>query len=203
MRLIRIQLQGQIDIAIHPREARRHHAENRVGLVRELDGLSDHGRIAPIVPLPELVTQHCHGQRILSVRRVGRDDVSAQQGRQAEELESGPAHHDRVDVIGHITARDRLARKVEGSYVLNGMRLPKLVNLRTSQPKGSIVAGVVRRPDVADPVDSRVRPGMEHSIVEDAVDSNGCTNAKGERKDRGKRETWVTEDLPERKTEIL
>jgi hypothetical protein len=83
------------------------------------------------------------------------------------------------------------------------MRLPKLANLRTSQPPGVIAAGVIRNPDVADPFDSRVRPGMEHSVVEDAVDSNGCADAEGERKDRGKGETGVTEDLPERKTEIL
>ena len=44
---------------------------------------------------------------------------------------------------------------------------------------------------------------MEHSVVENAVDSNGCANTKGERKDRGKGETRVTEDLPEGKTEIL
>jgi hypothetical protein len=44
---------------------------------------------------------------------------------------------------------------------------------------------------------------MEHSVIEDAVDGHGCANAKGERKDRGKGETGVTEDLPERKTEIL
>jgi hypothetical protein len=44
---------------------------------------------------------------------------------------------------------------------------------------------------------------MEHSVVEDAVDGYGCANAKGERKDGGKGETGVTEDLPERKTEIL
>ena len=31
----------------------------------------------------------------------------------------------------------------------------------------------------------------------------GCANAKGGRKDRGKGETGVTENLPERKTEIL
>jgi hypothetical protein len=44
---------------------------------------------------------------------------------------------------------------------------------------------------------------MENSVIEDAVDGDGCANAKGERKDRGQRETGVTEDLTERKTEIL
>jgi hypothetical protein len=44
---------------------------------------------------------------------------------------------------------------------------------------------------------------MEHSVIEDAVDGHGCANAKGERKDRCKGETGVTEGLPERKTEIL
>ena len=100
MPLIRFQLQGQIDLAIHPREARRHHAKNRIGLVGELDGLSYDVGIPAIMPLPELVTQHRHRLRILSVRRVGRNHVSAQQGRQAEKLESGTGHHDRSHIIG-------------------------------------------------------------------------------------------------------
>ena len=55
----------------------------------ELDGLSDDRGIATVVPLPELEAQHCHGLRILAVRRVGGDKVAAQQGRQAEELDMG------------------------------------------------------------------------------------------------------------------
>jgi hypothetical protein len=155
------------------------------------------------VPLPELVTEHCLGLRILSFGRVGRDDVSTQQCWQAEELESGTARPDRVDVLGHITARDRLTREGEDSYVLSGMRLAQLTNLRTRQTPGPIVASVVSNPDVADPVDSRVRPGMEHRVIEDAVNGNGGADAKGERKDRGEGEGWVTENLPERKAEIL
>jgi hypothetical protein len=44
---------------------------------------------------------------------------------------------------------------------------------------------------------------MEHGVVEDAVDRNGGANAKCERKDRRKGKAWITEDLPERKAEIL
>ena len=31
------------------------------------------------------------------------------------------------------------------------------------------MAGVVRNPDVADPVDSRVRPGVKHRVIKDAI----------------------------------
>ena len=124
-------------------------------------------------------------------------------GGETEELEGGPGHHDRVDVFGHITACDRLTCEGEGRYVLSGMCLAQLPDLRTGESPGSVAAGIVRNPDVADPVDPRIRPGMEHRGVQDAVDSNRGAYAEGERKDRGKGKSRVTENLPERKAEIL
>jgi hypothetical protein len=44
---------------------------------------------------------------------------------------------------------------------------------------------------------------MEHSVVQNAVDSDCSANAKGERKDSREREARVADDLPEGKAEIL
>src|SRR5580692_3086804 len=65
------------------------------------------------------------------------------------------------------------------------------------------MAGGVRDRNVADSLDPGVRPGVEHSIVKDAVDCDRGSDAKGERKDCGEREARVADDLPERKAEIL
>jgi hypothetical protein len=52
--LVRRHFQRDIDIAIPPCEAHRHHAEDRVGLMVELDGFPHNRGIAAVMPLPEL-----------------------------------------------------------------------------------------------------------------------------------------------------
>jgi hypothetical protein len=106
-------------------------------------------------------------------------------------------------VVGYVTAGDRLARIVGDNHILDSVGLAQLADLRAGQAPGVFMAGVVREPDVADPLDPSVRPRMEHSVVQDAVDSDCSANAEGERKDCGEREARVADDLPERKAEIL
>ena len=65
------------------------------------------------------------------------------------------------------------------------------------------MAGAVGDLDVADSLDPGVGPGVEHSIVQDAVDGDCGADAKCERKDGGEGEARVADDLPERKAEIL
>ena len=64
------------------------------------------------------------------------------------------------------------------------------------------MAGVVRNPDVADPVDSRVRPGVKHRVIKDAIDGDGGAYSKRERQDRGEGESQVAKDLSKGKAEI-
>ena len=124
-------------------------------------------------------------------------------GRQPEELEMRSRHLVHNHVVGYVTASDRLVRIVGGNHILDSVGLPQLANLRSSQAPGSFMAGVVRDPDVADSLDPGVRPRMEHSIVQDAVNGDCGADAKGERKDCGEGEARVADDLPERKAEIL
>jgi hypothetical protein len=35
------------------------------------------------------------------------------------------------------------------------------------------VAGVVRHPDIADPFNPRVRPGVNHRVIKNAIDGGG------------------------------
>ena len=42
------------------------------------------------------------------------------------------------------------------------------------------MAGVVRHPDIADPLDSRVRPGMKHRVIKDAIDGDGGADSERE-----------------------
>src|SRR5580693_4228420 len=66
MRLIGCHFHRNVDLSISPCEAHRHHAEDRVGLMVELDGFSDDRGIATVVPLPELEAHYCYGLRILA-----------------------------------------------------------------------------------------------------------------------------------------
>src|SRR5205814_231217 len=106
-------------------------------------------------------------------------------------------------VVGYITASDRLARIVGDNHILDSVGLAQLSNLRAGQVRGSFMTGVVRERDVTNSLDSGVRPRMEHSVVQDAVDGDCGADAKRERKYCGEREARVADDLPERKAEIL
>ena len=81
MRLVRRHFQRNVDISVPPREAHRHHAEDRVSFMVELDGLSHHSGIAAVVPLPELVAQYRYRLGILPIGGIGGHDVPAKQGR--------------------------------------------------------------------------------------------------------------------------
>src|SRR5947209_5343720 len=139
--------------------------------------------------LPELVAQYRYRLGILAIGGIGGHNVPPQDGSQSEELEMRSGHLVDNHIVGDVTAGDRLARVVGGDHVLDSMGLPQLANLRAGQAPGSFMAGVVRDPDVADSLDPGVRPGMEHSIIENAVDGDRGADAKGERKDCGEGET--------------
>ena len=83
MSLVRLHLQRDVDISIPPREAHRHHAEDRVALMVELDGFPHNRGIAAVMPLPELVAQYRYGLGILAIGGIGRHNVPAQDGSSA------------------------------------------------------------------------------------------------------------------------
>jgi hypothetical protein len=87
MSLVRLNLQRNVDISIPPREAYRHHAEDRLALMVELDGFPHNHGIAAVMTLPELVAQYRHGLGILAIGGIGGQNVPAQDGSQPEELE--------------------------------------------------------------------------------------------------------------------
>src|SRR5882762_6073827 len=64
-------LERKIHVRRAPFETRRHHANDLVGLVHQLDGPADDVGVAEIVSLPKLVGQHDYGLRGLSRRRIG------------------------------------------------------------------------------------------------------------------------------------
>src|SRR4051794_10356200 len=169
----------------------------------ELDALSHNAGIAAVMPLPEFVAQYRDRLGILAIGSIGWHDVPAQDGSQPQELEMGSRHLVRDHVVGHITAGDGLVRKVRGNHILNSVGLPQLPNLRAGQIPGSLMTGVVREPDVAYSLDPRVRPRMEHSIVEDAVNRDCGADAKHQRKNCGERKARVADDLPKSEAEIL
>jgi len=72
--------QRDVYVSVPPREAHRHHAEDRVGLMVELDGFPHNRGITAIMPLPELVAQYRYRLGILAIGGVGRHNVPAQDG---------------------------------------------------------------------------------------------------------------------------
>jgi hypothetical protein len=102
--------------------------------VIELDGFTHDRWITTEVTLPEFVAQHCDGLWILAIGHISRHDVPAQEGRQSQELEVGSRQLIHDHVVGYVTTRNRLVRIVGGNHVFDGVRLPQLANLRSSQP---------------------------------------------------------------------
>lgn len=169
----------------------------------ELNRPAHHSRIAVVILLPELVAEHRHRLRILALRRIRRTKDSAQHGRQAEIAEVISREEDRPNVIGHIAAGDNQVLLAGRKDVLDGMGSCKLPHLRSGKPPAILVAGFVRYPDLAHPVESGVRPGMQNRVVENTVNRYGCCDPERERQDRSEREPGIPGDLPQGKAEVL
>ena len=74
-------LEREIKRNVGPFEARRHDADDLVGLMDELDGAADDVGIAEVVALPEFVAEHDDGLRIVAIgRRPGGDKPAAIEG---------------------------------------------------------------------------------------------------------------------------
>ena len=82
MRVLR-DMQREIDLSVAPFEARRHHADDLISLVHELDFAANNIGIAQEVSLPELIAEDHDTLRLLSIGSVGRNQPAA--------LESGNA----------------------------------------------------------------------------------------------------------------
>src|SRR5204862_2566767 len=94
-------------------------------------------------------------------------------------------------------------RIVGDDYIFHSMGLTQLSNLRTSEVPGSFMPGIVRDPDIADPFDPGIGPGVKHSVIKNAIDRNRGANAKRKRQDRGEGEGRVADDLPQCEADIL
>ena len=55
--------------------------------MNQLNGLTNDGRVAVKVPLPELVAQDNHWLRLLAIRSIRREKITSQHCRQTKELE--------------------------------------------------------------------------------------------------------------------
>ena len=65
--LIPRDFERKIDIAVSPGKPRPRYADYGVVLVDHLNGLAEYRRVGIKMPLPELVTQHNHGLRVLAI----------------------------------------------------------------------------------------------------------------------------------------
>ena len=74
------ELEREIESGFAPLEARRHDADDLVGLVDQLDGAADDVGIAEVVALPEFVAEDDDGLRILAERGIGGNEPAAIEG---------------------------------------------------------------------------------------------------------------------------
>jgi len=71
----------------------------------KLNELAHNRRVAIKVPLPELVTQYDHLLRLLAVRRIRKEKITAKHRRQAKELETPARKINSLHIFRNIAAR--------------------------------------------------------------------------------------------------
>src|SRR5439155_18994390 len=78
---LRPDLERQVEVRFTPAKPWGHHADDLIVFANELERAPDHGRVAQVIPLPELVTKHHDACRVLTGRRVSGDEPSSDEGR--------------------------------------------------------------------------------------------------------------------------
>ena len=73
-------LERDVDVGFAPAKPRGHHADDLIVLANELDRTADHCRVSRVIALPELVAEHHDPRRILTQRRIGRNQPSSHEG---------------------------------------------------------------------------------------------------------------------------
>ena len=110
-------------------------------LANELQRAADDGRIARVIPLPELVAEHHDARRILTRRRVGGDQPSSHEGWNAPVVRRVRRDVRRDDIFGDVAVRRREVPSVFADDALDGPRLPKLLELGAGHARIPEAAG--------------------------------------------------------------
>ena len=191
-----------VDVRFAPTKARRHHADDLIVLANQLDRAADHGRIACVVALPELIAKHHHARRILTRRRIGRDEPSAHERWNTPMIRCVGRDVGRGDVLGDIAISGRQVPSVFADDALDGSGLSKLVQLRARHARISETAGIVSEGELHHSIGAHVGEGIDQDAVHDAEHSAGGADAEGEGEDGGEREAWAAAQFPRRVSKV-
>src|SRR6516225_4992577 len=173
------EFERQVDITITPSETRLCHADNRVVLVNQLNGLPNHIGIAVVMALPELVTEHDYGLRILTFRSVRRDQAPPYQGWHAEVIEAVPGEINCVHIFRKVAAGGGKVPAIFSDGAFHRLRLSILLVLGAGRTEPAVFAGFVLGHQVNHAIGVRIRVGIQQNRVDDA--EYGCGGANAER----------------------
>ena len=167
-------------------EVGRHHADDRERTVREREGLSDDGRVAPEAARPEPMRQDGEG-----LARIARDQGAS---------ERGAAEH-RKEVGGHQRAAVLLASRTEADVVEIGG--PDRDGVVGGDAPAQLVDVGQRPARHDDAVGRRVGEGLPEDVAHDGKDRRVGSDSEGECRDRGGREAGTPEEEPDGVADIL
>src|SRR6185369_1670326 len=174
-----------VQIGFAPFVARRHDADNFVGLVDQLKLATDDVGIAHVVLLPELVGQNDDALGLFTLRRVRGKEPAAHHGGNAPVTGRIRGQIHGLDVFGDVTVGGGEIPAVHGDDALDGLGFAELLQLRTVYARETIVAGLVFQAKFYQTIVAWVRERIDQHSVDDAKDGAGGADAEGERKNSG------------------
>src|SRR5277367_4517793 len=177
--------QGKIDVAIIPGEAWRSDADYGVVFADDLDGLSDDRWIAVVMALPEFVTEHGYGLRVLAVDGVGRDDAAPEIGWDTEEIEGVRGDIVALDVFRQVVTGYGEVPLVADESIFDDGRFADGLPLRSGEAETVLLPAGEGGAQVHHAIRIRVRVWVYEDGIDDAEDRCGGSDAEGPGDDGG------------------
>ena len=182
------ELEREIERDVGPFEARRHDADDLVGLVDELDGAADDVGIAEVVALPEFVAEHDDGLRVVAEGGVGRDEPAAIECGHAPMIRIVGGDVGGLDVFGDVAVGGGEVPVVHADDAFDGFGLAELLDLRAVEAGVAGVAVFIEETDLHHAVGARVGEWVDEDGVNDGEDGACGADAEGERENGGQDE---------------
>ena len=181
-------LERHVNVRFAPAKSRRHDADDLIVLANELQGPADHGRVARVIPLPELIAQHHDARRVLTRRSVSRNQPSPHQRGIAPMIWRVRSDVRRRHIFGDIAIGRREVPPILRDDALDSAGLSKLFDLRATHARPAEASGWVHERDLHDPLGAHVREGIEEDAIDDAEHRARGADAECQRENCRERE---------------
>ena len=136
-----------VNVRFAPAKSRRHDADDLIVLAHELQGPADHGRVARVIPLPELIAEHHDARRVLTRRSVSRNQPSPHERGIAPMIWRVRIDVRRRHIFGDIAIGRREIPPILRDDALDSPGLAKLLDLRATHARPAEASGRIHERD--------------------------------------------------------